>query len=187
MNATVPAKKTKAKASEREVLGADGKPQDEYIGAKGFSYKSLSDDYTLAIQFDDLPEEVVLGLAAFGGLTLAGNVTNAVRNGENKSGISSEREALEMWIANLREGNWSKPTGELEAGIHLLAEGFVRANAKAGREVNFDDVFAKLKAADKAKRKEVRNDSHVSVAIAEIQLERKAAKAKEAVGEMVEL
>lgn len=180
-------RKKKSKVSEREVLGNDGKPQDEYIGAAGASYKVISEDFTAAVMFDELPDDVVNGLAAFGWLTLAGNVTNAVRNGENRSGETSEKEALQAWLDNLKNGDWSKPTGELEAGVRLLAEGYARARADAGSPVDVEQVFAKLKAADKDKRKAVRSDPHVAKAIAQIQLERKAERAKASATTIVDL
>ena len=37
-------RKKKSKVSEREVLGNDGKAQDEYIGAAGASLLALADD-----------------------------------------------------------------------------------------------------------------------------------------------
>ena len=185
-NETEAAKK-KSKVSHREVLGNDGKPQDEYIGASGASYEVLSEKFTAKVMFGEIPPEVVAGLAAFGWLTLAGNVTNAVRNGENRSGVASEKEALETWLENLKNGDWSKPTGEFEAGLQLLAEGYVRARADAGTPIELDDALARLKAADKDKRKLVRNDPHVAKAIAQIQLERKAARASASAGSLVDL
>lgn len=180
-------RKTKQKVSEREVLGADRNPQEEYIGAAGFSYKTLVDDYNLVVMWEELPEDVVYGLAAFGGLTMAGNVTNTVRNGENKSGATTEKEALIAWYENLKAGDWSKPTGELEAGLTLLAEAYVRARAEQGDTVDFEATLTKLKAADKDKRKAVRSDPQVAKAVASIQLERKAAKAKESNAPIVSL
>lgn len=180
-------RKRKSKVSTREVLGADGKPQDEYIGAAGASYEVISEGYTARVMFEELADEVRDGLAAFGWLTLAGNVTNAVRNGENRSGVASEKEALEAWLENLKNGDWSKPTGEFEAGLQLLAEGYVRARVEAGSPIELEEALSKLKAADKDKRKAVRNDPFVSKAIAQIQLERKVERAKAASGGVVAL
>lgn len=180
-------RKKKSKVSERLVLNADRKEQDEYIDAAGASYKVIAEDYTATVMFDELPPGVVSGLAAFGWLTLAGNVTNAVRNGENKAGVATEKEALTAWLENLHNGDWSKPTGEFEAGTQLLAEAYVRARAEAGSPVEFEETLAKLKAADKDKRKAIRQDRNVAKHIAQIQLERKAAAAAESTAKLIEL
>ena len=47
---------------------------------------------------------------------------------------AAEKEALQAWLDNLKNGDWSKPTGELEAGVRLLAEGYARATVAARRD-----------------------------------------------------
>lgn len=177
----------KRKVSERTVLDAERKPMDTWLDAMGFGYKSLSEDFEVQVMFDEIPDTVMRGLAAFGGVTLAGNTTNTVRNGENKGGAASEKEALTAWIENLKAGNWSSPRGEVEAGIGLLAEAYSAAMAKAGKEITVEAALEKLKAADKEKRASVRKDSRVNAELKRILAERAEAKAKETEGELVEL
>ena len=50
-------RKRKSKVSTREVLGPDGKPQDEYIGAAGASYEVISEGYTASVMFEELADE----------------------------------------------------------------------------------------------------------------------------------
>lgn len=168
----------KRAVSKREILAADGSVQDDWAGAAGIRYTSLADDFALDVMFDELPEEIVRGLAAFGGLTLAGNVTNTVRNGERKGdGPSTEREALVAWLENLKSGNWTSPRGEVEAGVGLLAEAVQRAYAKEGRDVAIETITEKLKAMSKEDKAAVRKKDAVKLAILEIQTERAAKKA----------
>ena len=168
----------KRAVSKREILAADGSVQDDWAGAAGIRYTSLADDFALDVMFDELSEEIVRGLAAFGGLTLAGNVTNTVRNGERKGdGPSTEREALVAWLENLKSGNWTSPRGEVEAGVGLLAEAVQRAYAKEGRDVAIETITEKLKAMSKEDKAAVRKKDAVKLAILEIQTERAAKKA----------
>lgn len=168
----------KRAVSKREILAADGSVQDDWAGAAGIRYTSLADDFALDVMFDELPEEIVYGLAAFGGLTLAGNVTNTVRNGERKGdGPSTEKEALLAWLENLKSGNWTSPRGEVEAGVGLLAEAVQRAYAKEGRDVAIETITEKLKAMSKEDKAAVRKKDAVKLAILEIQTERAAKKA----------
>lgn len=172
------AESKKRAVSKREILAADGSIQDDWAGAAGIRYTSLADDFALDVMFDELPEEIVRGLAAFGGLTLAGNVTNTVRNGERKGdGPSTEREALVAWLENLKSGNWTSPRGEVEAGVGLLAEAVQRAYAKEGRDVAIETITEKLKAMSKEDKAAVRKKDAVKLAILEIQTERAAKKA----------
>lgn len=177
----------KRKVSDRVILDGDMKPQDDWADAKGFSYKSLAEDYELMVMFEELPDEIQRGLMAFGGLTLAGNVTNTVRNGENKGGAATEKEALIAWIDNLKAGNWTSPRGEVEAGLGALAEAYARAMAKIGKEITAEVALEKLKAADKDKRAAVRKDPQVKAELTQIIAERAAAKAKDQAGELIEL
>lgn len=167
----------KQKVSERVVLDGEGKAQDSWLDAYGFSYKSLGEDFELRCMFDELPDPVARGLQAFGALTLAGNVTNTVRNGENKGGEETEKGALLAWIENLKAGNWTSPRGETEAGINLLAEAYSRAMTGLGKELTVEAALEKLKAAGKDKQKEIRGHSKVKVALTEILAERAKAKA----------
>ena len=137
--------------------------------------------------FDELADPVVRALAAFGGLTLAGNVTNTVRNGENKGGAETEKEALLAWIENLKAGNWLSAKGDMEAGIGLLAEAYTRAMVKDGKSMTVESALEKLKAADKEKRKATRANPKVKAALTAIIAERAAAKAGETEVELVEL
>lgn len=177
----------KRKVSERTVLDQDGKAQDEWLDAWGFGYKSLAEDFDLKVMFTDLPDPVMRGLAAFGGVTLAGNTTNTVRNDPNKADDASEKEALIAWIENLKAGNWTSPRGEVEAGLGLLAEAYSKAMAKVGKDISTEAALEKLKAADKDKRKAVRTDSRVKAELTAILAERAKAKAAETEGELVEL
>ncbi len=185
--APVPAKDKRAKVSNRIVLDKDGEEADSYIDSYGFKYESLSEPGTLlevlfkslaegkrgAVEgFDPsaeqlLPLESIYALAAFGGLTLAGNVTNTIRNGEPKAdGPQTEREALEQWIADLMAGNWTKATGEIEPGLGLLAQAVARTlseNDKKDRTA--DEAVTKVKdwltSLDKDARKKWRADVRV--------------------------
>lgn len=168
----------KRAVSKREILAADGSVQDDWAGAAGIRYTSLAEDFPLDVMFDELPEEIVRGLAAFGGLTLAGNVTNSVRNGERKGdGAATEKEALLAWLENLKAGNWTSPRGEVEAGIGLLAEAVQRSLAKKGQDVAIETVTEKIKAMDKDTKAKVKKDPGVKLAMLEIQTERAAKKA----------
>lgn len=173
---------TKKKVSERVVLNATGQAQDEWQDAGGFSYKSLSEDFELRVLFSDLPDEVVRGLAAFGGLTLAGNTTNTVRNDKNvdDSERGSEKDALVAWFENLKAGNWTSPRGEVEAELTVLAQAYSAAMAKEGVTISPEDAQAKLKAADKDKRATVRKHPQVNAELKHIMAERAAEKAKTA-------
>lgn len=183
-----PTQEKKRAVSKREVIGIDNEPQDDWAGAIGFRYTSLAEDFPLTVMFADLPEEIRNGLAAFGGLTLAGNVTNTVRNGERKGeGPATEKEALIAWLENLKAGNWTSPKGEVEAGIGLLAEAVQRAYAKKGKTLTVEEVTDKLKAMAKDDKAKVRKDPGVKLAMLEIQTERAAKKAAEAGGGLGDL
>lgn len=192
--ATAPTKR--AKVSERVVLDAKREEADTYINATGFSYRSLSEpgtslevlfrpvDPDKALDSDKvLPMESIYALAAFGGLTLAGNVTNSIRNGEPKAdGPQTEREALEAWISDLFDGNWTKATGEVEPGLGLLAAAVARTlTENDGKDRTSDEAIAKIKAwlsdVDKETRKKWRADKRVQRHSAAITAERKAAAA----------
>lgn len=179
------AESKKRAVSKREILSADGSIQDDWAGAAGIKYTSLAEDFALTVMFDELPEEIMRGLAAFGGLTLAGNVTNTVRNGERKGdGPSTEKEALTAWLENLKSGNWTSPRGEVEAGVGLLAEAVQRAYAKQGKDIEIEAIRDKIKGLDKDGKAALRKDPNVKLAMLEIQTERAAKKAAES-GESV--
>jgi hypothetical protein len=181
-NETETAEKKRA-VSKREILAADGSTQDDWAGAAGIRYTSLAEDFPLDVMFDDLPEEIVRGLAAFGGLTLAGNVTNSVRNGERKGeGPATEREALLAWLENLRAGNWTSPRGEVEAGIGLLAESVQRMLEKSGKSVELETITEKIKGMSKEDKAKLKKDGKVKLAMLEIQTERAAKKVAAAEG-----
>lgn len=182
-NTATESQEKKRAVSKREVLDSARAPQDDWAGAAGFRYTSLAEDFALDVMFDELPDEIVRGLAAFGGLTLAGNVTNTVRNGERKGdGPATEAEALRAWLENLKSGNWTSPRGEVEAGVGLLAEAVVRAYSKEGKDVSLEQATAAIKAADKDKKAAIRKNPAVKLAMLEIQTERAAKKAAEAGG-----
>ena len=184
----VAAAPVKSKAvSKREVLNEKGELQDDWIGAGGFRYTVLDGGFELNVMWDELPVESQQALMAFGGLTLAGNTTNTVRNGENKGEATSEKDALLALIENLKAGNWTSPRGEVEAGVGLLAEAYVAAMGKTGIVLDAVDVAAKLKAADKDKRKAVRSDPRVALELKNIIASRAAAKAATATGDIVSL
>lgn len=192
-----PAAEKKRKAvSERIVLDAKGEEADTYSGAFGGRYKSLSEEGTIAeIYFkpldENMPEgvdvlapEMVYALAAFGWLTLAGNVTNTIRNGTPKAdGPQTEKEALEAWLADLHAGNWTKASGEVEPGMGLLAEAVARTlsdNDKKDR--TSPEAVAKVKGwlegLDKDARKKWRNDLRVKRHQSAITAERNAKRAE---------
>ena len=173
----------KRAVSKREILAADGSTQDDWAGAAGIRYTSLAEDFPIDVMFDELPEDIVRGLAAFGGLTLAGNVTNSVRNGERKGeGPSTEREALLAWLENLKAGNWTSPRGEVEAGIGLLAESVQRMLEKSGKVVELETITEKIKGMSKEDKAKLKKDGKVKLAMLEIQTERAAKKVASAEG-----
>lgn len=181
-SAVAAAEPSKKKVSDRFVLNAQGAVQDEWADAHGFSYKSIPENYELKVMFDDLPKEIVYGLAAFGGLTLAGNTTNTVRNDKNTpdEDKGTEKDALMAWYENLKAGNWTSPRGEVEAGLGSLAEAYSAAFAKEGVTISPADALVKLKEADKDKRAALRKHPQVKAELTRIIAERAAAKAKEA-------
>lgn len=172
--------KQKVAVSKREVLNASGVAQDEWVDAMGFAYTSLAENFKLDVLFTDLPDPIVRALAAFGGLTLAGNVTNTIRNSKTTPVDATEKAALTEWLDNLKAGNWSSERGEVEAGVGALAEAYVRAQAKAGVTMDLDKVAAGLKAAAKELRDTIRKDPRVKAELAAITAERAAAKAASA-------
>ena len=175
-NETAAANSEKAprnQVSKREVLDAQGSPQDEWIDAYGFSYTSLTENYEARLMFEELPDAVVRALAAFGGLTLAGNTTNTVRNGKSK-GDATEKSELIAWIENLKAGNWSNPRGEVEAGLSMLSQAYAVVMEKAGAPITPEIAMEKLKAATKEKRAEVRKHPQVKAELARMIAERAA-------------
>lgn len=162
--------------SERIVLDAEGKAQDGWIGAKGITYKSLTGNFDATIMFADLPVESYEALAAFGALTAAGNVTNTVRNGKAK-GDATEKSALEEWLQNLKEGNWTSARGDVEAGLNLLATAFQAALAKDNVTMSDEQVREQLKSMTKEERADVRKHPAVKVEITRIAAEKAAANA----------
>lgn len=196
-------KKRKA-VSERIVLDAKGEEADTYVGAFGARYKSLSEEGTVAeVNFkapeaglpegvELLPQEMIEALAAFGWLTLAGNVTNTIRNGTPKAdGPQTEKEALDAWLADLFAGNWTKASGEVEPGMGLLAEAVARTlsdNDKKDR--TSPESIAKVKdwlaGLDKDARKKWRNDLRVKRHQSAITAERNAKRAEGVTGALPE-
>jgi hypothetical protein len=188
------AKESKRKAvSKRILLDANGAETDDIIGAGGFRYESLSEPGTsITAMFsgeDALPQASILALAAFGGTTLAGNVTNTIRNGEPKAGgPQTEREALEAWLKELREGNWTRPTGEVDPGMGLLAQAVARhfdsvkplASGEKRGETEISKIKDWLAGLDKETRAGWRKDPKVAAHIARINLEKKEAAAANA-------
>jgi hypothetical protein len=184
------AKPKKQKVSDRIVLDASGEEADTYVGATGILYKSVSEPGTEArIYFktptaglpdgvSPLPQDMIEALAAFGALTLAGNVTNVIRNGTPKAdGPQTEKEALDAWLADLYAGNWTKASGEVEPGLGLLAEAVARTlsdNDKKDR--TSPESIAKVKdwlaGLDKDARKKWRGDLRVKRHQTAIQNER---------------
>ena len=68
-----------------------------------------------------------------------------------------------------------------------MAEAYVAAMGKTGVVLDAVDVAAKLKTADKDKRKAVRSDPRVALELKNIIASRAAAKAATATGEIVSL
>lgn len=194
---TETAKPTRDTVSKREYIGADRAEVDSPLEAHGFRYTVLAaaknrnagkvsahdlmfTDFGLTEEeVASIPEQI-RGLAAFGAGTLAGNATNTVRNGTVKAdGPQTEDEALIGWWNNLREGNWTSPRGEVEAGVSQAAEAYYRALQTKGvtafadgTALSLEEVLVRYKAADKDKRKAIRADDGYKLALAQIQLER---------------
>lgn len=187
-----PGEKKRGKVSNRIVLGPDREEADSYMGAYGAKYESLSEPGAIAeVLFKPLasnardndkllPEEAIFALAAFGFTTLAGNVTNTIRNGTVKTGgPTTEKEALDEWLAELFAGNWTKTSGEVEPGLGLLAEAVARTLSDNDRkDRSSPESIAKVKdwlaGLDKDARKTWRNDLRVKRHQAAIQAERAA-------------
>lgn len=170
----------RGKVSDRIYLLADGTEADSPIEAKGAKYVSMTEEGALAEAYFEgegpnvLPIEAVHGLAAFGFLTLAGNQTNTVRNGDVKEGgPQTEKEALDRFMANLLAGNWTSVRGETEPGITLLAEAVARAKkAEDGKDRDVKAVAAWLKDQDKEFKKKLRQRTVIKRAILDIQREK---------------
>jgi hypothetical protein len=198
-DAAATAKPKKQKVSERIVLGADNTESDTYVGATGALYKSVSEKGADAVVYFKmptsglpegaeppklLPTEMVEALAAFGFLTLAGNVTNVIRNGTPKAdGPQTEADALAAWLEDLFAGNWTKASGEVEPGMGLLAEAVARTlsdNDKKDR--TSPEAIAKVKdwlaGLDKEARAKWRGDLRVKRHQTAIHNERAAKRAE---------
>ena len=188
--ATETAKSAKVKASERVWLDANGGETEDVNDVRGFKYTSLADKYDAVVMFDGenkVPDHITFALAAFGGLTLAGNYTNTVRNNKQKPAQpGDEQAALESWMEMLRAGDWTKPSGEGEAGMATFAEAFARhldetkakpdGSKRAASPEGIAKVREYLTGLDKDKKKEFRNDMRVAAHIKAIQAERAAAR-----------
>jgi hypothetical protein len=182
--------------SKREYINEDGTEAETPMDCAGFAYTILNgknnvnegEIFKLVRLYDDVGEAERRAFYAFAGFTLAGNVTNQVRNGTAKAnGPATEHDALTAWLENLDAGNWTSPRGELTAGLGSLAEAYVQAMAKEGVELNESETLEKLKAADADKRKAVRNDPRVRAVLTQIIAAKAAAKAAEAAGPIVAL
>lgn len=168
------------KASDRMYLDAKGEEADSPIGCSGFSYKSVPEGWTKTFTWDDFDDPQIKGLAAFGALTLIGNQTNRVRNGQVKEGgPTTELEAVDQWLENLQQGNWVTAGGDVEAGVNLLARAFVEAYPELPVvQQGIDAVKAKLQSVSKEALKKYRADARINVAINTFKLQ--AAKDKAA-------
>jgi hypothetical protein len=145
--------------------------------------REFNEEFTLDVLLSDLPEGAVNGLACFGGLVLAGNVTNTVRNakGDSAPRYATQQEALEAWITGLREGNWTTGRGEFEAGIPLLAEAYNRVYRDAkGVDLDLSETIEKLKVKTKDERSSIRKRMDITAAISTIRAEKDAARLKQA-------
>lgn len=196
---TIPTAEAKAKrlpVSKREFVLEDGTEAETPMDCAGFSYTILDSDnnvndgniFKLTRLYDDVNEAERRAFYAFAGFTLAGNVTNQVRNGTAKSGgPETEQEALLAWLENLDAGNWTEPRGEVTAGLGSLSEAYVQAMAKEGVELDLAETLEKLKAANADKRKAVRNDPRVKAVLTQIIAAKAATKAASAAGPIVAL
>jgi len=170
----------RGKVSDRIYLLADGSEADSPIEAKGAKYVSMTEPGAEVEAYFEgdgpnvLPVEAIHGLAAFGFLTLAGNQTNTVRNGDVKEGgPQTEKEALDKFIGNLLAGNWTSVRGETEPGITLLAEAVARAKkAEDGKDREVRAVAEWLKTQDKEFKKKLRQRTVIKRAILDIQREK---------------
>lgn len=103
------AAKKRASRSERNWLDSQGQPIEEEadIGGevKGFSYtlKALDKTFTKMFDLNKNPTEVLM-LAAFGGMTLAGNVANGKTPAEAFADIEAR-------FALIESGTWVERTG----------------------------------------------------------------------------
>ena len=176
--------------SKREYILADGSEAENPMECAGFAYtilngaKNVNGGKIEKIErfYDDASEAERKAFYSFAGFTLAGNVTNQVRNGTLKSGPETESEALKAWLENLAAGNWTSPRGEVEAGLGTLAQAYSVAMANEGQTISVEDALTKLKAADKDVRKAVRTHPQVKAELTRIIAEKAAAKAKESSG-----
>lgn len=187
---TAPAEKKSSKVSNRIILGKDRKEADQYTDAYGFRYESLSEpganceawfrepDGGFLESDKVLPADSIYALATAGALTYSGNATNTIRNGTPKAdGPQTEKEALDQWLQNLMDGNWTKASGEIEPGMAELAEAVARTlsdNDKKDR--SSDEALAKVKDylsnLDKDARGKWRGDLRVKRHIAAIRKEK---------------
>ena len=190
--ASTAAESSRGKVSNRIYIDAQGQEVDSPVEALGAKYESLTEAGAAAVALFEgegenvLPKEAVYGLAAFGFLTLAGNQTNTVRNGDPKEGQpQTEKEALDRFLANLLAGNWTSARGETEPGITLLAEAIARAKqAEDGKERQVKDVAEWLKGQDKEFKKKLRARPAIKKMILAIQTERLEGKEDEGIGDI---
>lgn len=174
------------KASDRTYLASDGTEAESPLGCAGVSYKSNVEGWTKTFMFDQLKEEELKGFAAFGLLTLVGNQTNRVRNGQVKDdGPQTEEAAVDSWFENIQSGNWVTAGGEVEAGAALLAEAHLRilqadgVIEHNGVPVDLDYVKERHKAKTKDERAAMRKDLRFKAEMDKIKAEKSAAKLAE--------
>ena len=179
--------KTRSAVSVREYLDKDGNVLEGLLGAAAARYMIKRSGWAITMKPAELPEEVQGALACFALHTLAGNVSSAARNSAEAKALTpsqqdaDQRATIEAWFDNLKQGNWSVGGDRTEAGLASLAEAFVRVRRKLGDEsMSVEAALEKLRASEPTTVKAIRANAKVQEALAEIQLERKRALAREA-------
>ena len=108
---TTPRKITKVSRSERNWLDSKGQPiaDESEIGGNvaGFSYayKPANKTFTKLFDFNKNPDEILM-LAAFGGMTLAGNVANGKESDPQRAFAD-----IEARFALIESGTWVERVG----------------------------------------------------------------------------
>lgn len=158
---TAPAAPAKKQAvAVREWIDENGKPVEtgKEAQAVGFRYISLvaakaakpdynpeSDDPPAGSFFDYACGEAgqaITMLAIFGGLTLAGNVANSLKNGDKGDATANPIPAISERFAEIDKGIWTDRTGG--GGIRYDREKLAAAIAQAKKESDPAPYLAKL-------------------------------------------
>lgn len=153
-------KAKKAAVAVREWIDENGKPvttgkENEAVGFRYISlvaakaanpnYNPESDDPPAGTFFDyacgDAGQATTM-LAIFGGLTLAGNVTNSLKNGDKGDASANPIPDIAARFAELDKGIWTDRTGG--GGVRFDKEKLAAAIASAKKESDPAPYLAKL-------------------------------------------